>query len=505
VAALQSTLVPSAFAETENMSDSGPNTMKKRKANDGRATVPHDGGGGFLSSWLGYFSSGRRDGTTPTASSSTCGGENLTQKMDAMMQIMIRMEERQLATESRCERLESKCSVLEHLLGDMKECQLRQFEYNNMLVKNQSWKYSPPVHSQANYWEDGHDGDVAEYLADRCGALKGYTEKMRKGEFPHEYSDDRKGIDLEWSEEDPILDDDAGVKMRPHWKEFANALTQFTPAFGVLPDNCQTYFTLDGVQLPGGVGRLLKAALMNKPFQELSFVNKDDVDDNEGMTIDSILDIMDSNEHLRELTIGNNRIQLGHMEKICSVLCCGSIVELNLRNCFENGIGDDIMTYLLTNGGSNLQRLGLASNGITSSTITTLANFLATNPPLKELDLEDNLLVDNDAEVLANSLRSNSSLRKLQLAFNTTSDAGKEAFRPVLQNDSSLNSIADSNHSCSVEGVRFRCWNEYGFRKKGLGTRHLKVLTEPEKYTIFFLRGTNQCQRLMCNTLTALM
>jgi hypothetical protein len=63
------------------MSNDSP--TKKRKANDGRSTVPDNSSnsGGFLSSWLSYFS-GRRDGTTPTASS-TCVGENLTQ-MDRM-------------------------------------------------------------------------------------------------------------------------------------------------------------------------------------------------------------------------------------------------------------------------------------------------------------------------------------------------------------------------------------------------------------------------------------
>ena len=81
---------------------------------------------------------------------------------------------------------------------------------------------------------------------------------------------------------------------------------------------------------------------MNKPFQTLSFVNKVGVEDNERMAINSIMGIMDSNEHLRKLTITNNRIQLGDMEKFCSAVRHGSIVELDLKNCFENGVGSDI-------------------------------------------------------------------------------------------------------------------------------------------------------------------
>ncbi|KAL7450641.1 hypothetical protein ACHAWC_002523 [Mediolabrus comicus] len=255
--------------------------------------------------------------------------------------------------------------------------------------------------------------------------------------------------------------------MRPHWREFADALKQFTPAFGVLPDGCETYFTLQYVQLAGNVASLLKYALMNKPFQTLSFVNKTGVGDNDGMSVDSIVDIVDSNKHLRDLTIGNDRIQLSQMKKICSAVCRGSIVELDLQNCFENGIGDDMMTYLLTNSGSKLKRLGLPCNEITSSSITILANFLATNPPLQNLDLSNNSLSGNCVDLLANALRSNTLLRSLNFSDNTISDAGKQSLRLVLHDDSSLNSIADSNHSCFLEGVAFYAWNMRGFWKGG--------------------------------------
>jgi BMFP domain-containing protein YqiC len=459
---------------TENMSDNSP-TMKKRKANDGRATVPgsHHSGGGFLSSWLGYFSSGQRDNTPPTAST-TCGGENLTQ-MDRMENMMLKMEEKlttMSSLESRCANLEAKCNKLEHMLetktSSMKEhvdskisSLVRHHEYNTMLVKNQSWEYSTPAHSQV-YWEDdGYDEDIAQYLSENSECLKECSIALRRGEFPENYFDEKKGIRLCWDEGDPILDRAARDIMRPHWCEFVMSLKQFTPAFGVLPDGCETYFTLENIQLDRYLPRLLKDALMHKPFQSLSFVNKAGVGDDEGMTIDSIMDIMNSNKHLQKLRIGNNHIQLDHIAKICSAVHEHSLVELDLRNCFENGLGDAMVTSLLTSGGlMKLEKLCLTANGITSSSIALLACFLATNAMLKYLDLDGNGLNDNDALVLANALRSNTSLGYLRLYDNDISDAGDEAFDLVLHGDGNLNSISDSNHSCSVV-LKMNCWNVY--------------------------------------------
>jgi hypothetical protein len=420
---------------TENMSSDSP--TKKRKANDGRAMVPNGGGGvgGLFSSWLGYFT-GRRDGITPNASSTTCGGENLTQ-MDTVVQIMRRMEERQLASmsslERRCENLEAECCSLKNMLGSLKEHVDSKFdkqnEYNSMIVKNQSWKYSTPIYS-AEYWENnGCDEDVATYLSDSSACMKRFTEKLRRGDLPG-YSDGRKGIDLDWNEDEPILDGRTSDIMFPHWREFAGALKQFTPAFGVIPDGCETFFTLENIQLPGGVGRLLKDALMNKPFQTLSFVNKAGVWANgAGMSIDGILDIVNSNKHVQKLRIGNNFIGMDNIAKICSAVRDGSIVDLDLYTCFEWNIflGDKIISSLLATGGlAKLKRFVFHSTGLQLRTITTLANFLATNPPLQTLGLVDNLLDNDDTETLAHALRSNTTLRSLDFAATPLVKLGKK-------------------------------------------------------------------------------
>jgi hypothetical protein len=110
-----------------------------------------------------------------------------------------------------CEKLEAKCNKLEHMLetktNSIKEHVDskfdRQHEYNSMLVKNQSWKYSTPVYSEVHWENNGYDADVARYLTESSDCLKELTEKMRQGEFPSDYSDGRKGINLDWDEGDP--------------------------------------------------------------------------------------------------------------------------------------------------------------------------------------------------------------------------------------------------------------------------------------------------------------
>jgi hypothetical protein len=78
---------------------------------------------------------------------------------------------------------------------------------------------------------------------------------------------------------------------------------------------------------------------------------------------------------------------------------------------------------------------------------------------LKALDLVDNHLNDSDFVLIANALRSNTTLRSLKLG-DITNDV-LEAFRLVLCDESSLNAVADSNHSCILQALRYFTWNNY--------------------------------------------
>lgn len=380
---------------------------------------------------------------------------DLSQKMDTMMQIMMGMQEKLISMESRCEQLEAKCSSLDVKMDKT----IKHQEYNDMLVRNQNWNYSALIHS-TEYWMDGgYDLEEAEYLLQTSEYLKYLTKTIRRGEFTIE--NEEKGIDFGLDADAPIFDASVNDRLLPHWTEFAEALKQFNPVLGVLPDDCENFFGLHHPQLTLEAIDLLKDALMETHFQGLFFTqDRHRRYGPGGMSIDSIFDIVDSNTHLRELDIDGYFVDNIEITNICSsVHRHPSLFDLSLSNCFGDGLGDEMLDSLLTSSEFKLQRLAIRFNGITSRGITLLSEFLATDPTLKCLELDGNDLGDNDAESLGNALRRNTTLRRLNL-FNNESitDVGKESFRLALNDDRSLNSISDSNHSCYIVRVGFD-WN----------------------------------------------
>ncbi|KAK1739047.1 leucine-rich repeat protein [Skeletonema marinoi] len=168
------------------------------------------------------------------------------------------------------------------------------------------------------------------------------------------------------------------------------------------------------------------------------------------MSIDAVLDIVDSNKHLRKLefwrNLISNQIDTGHIERLCSAVHNHALVELDLYESFAPGVGDRMLASLLTIDGLKLEKLSLVANYIyiTSAVSTVLADFLASNPRLKELDLDKNHLNDIDAASIATALRSNTTLRTLRLDENNITHIGAESLRLVLDDDNSLNAAGSS-------------------------------------------------------------
>ena len=447
------------------------NPSKKRKAADDRATLA--AGGGFLSF------SGQQD--APSANGKNNNNDRFMQQtlshMERMEQSMLRMEEKlgtMSSVERRCEALEAKCSSLENLLqstsqsvkdhvdstcdslekkleGKVDKLQMTVDGALNLPKQNQTWAYPVPIDSYD--WLD--DEDEAAFLVKTAKALKEKTIKLRAGEFP----DSARGFDDEVYQAILMVSDECDVwhcssKLRAHWEEFAAALKQFTPE---IKENCSNHFELGNFHLKKPILELIKEALIGKTFDAIFFVhlNDDEVPYEErGLGMDAILDVVESNKHLRKLAIQFNNIRGDHIERLSSIVKNYPIVELHLRDCCrEPGVGDSILTTLLARRESKLEVLGMNRMMITSDVSTVLAEFLATNPKMKRLNLRYNELNDSDIALIANSLRSNTALEVLRLLGNNISQIGvSQAFRPLLFDDSSLNTVADTNHSCFLGG-----------------------------------------------------
>ena len=428
---------------------------KKRKANDGRATVPdgaHDvntgNGGVFL------HISGQRGGV----SSGPSRDENNASQLDRMEQIMMRMEEK-LATvsslESRCEQLESKCSSLETLLESTSRID-KTLKYHEMLIRNQKWEYSAPVYTEDELADAGYDDDDAEYIYGTSRMLKLITEAMRRGDFPEQKNitgngDKGPGICLYVDDSYPIFGEDTNNKLSPHWREFVAALENFKPAFDVLPDDSETCIAFVCVQLNQATTSLIKNALVNMPFKIFSFQHKCHF--HGGMS--TIATMISNNKYLQQLDIYQIQdMDRNDITKLSSAIHHHpSLVDVAITDCFSNSLGDEMLHSLLRTDELKLEKLTMSYNHLERgiNVCTLLADYLATNPRLKELDLQNNMLDDWGAELIANALRSNTTLRQLNLYANGVGEDGHEALKRALYDESSLNSVADSNHSCRID------------------------------------------------------
>ncbi|KAH9588762.1 Leucine-rich repeat [Trypanosoma melophagium] len=121
----------------------------------------------------------------------------------------------------------------------------------------------------------------------------------------------------------------------------------------------------------------------------------------------AVLQILAASTSLRSLNIGFNS------------LTSRSVAAL-LGNSIENPDKDDENGMNVNNGGipPNLLSLNLAGNSIGREGCERLAEFLAQDPPLRELSLFHNGLYDSDVEPLLHALQKNTHLRLLNLDYN---------------------------------------------------------------------------------------
>ena len=126
---------------------------------------------------------------------------------------------------------------------------------------------------------------------------------------------------------------------------------------------------------------------------------------------------------------------------------------IRLENCFEENVNAYEILCSLIASTKQFSFIDLESNNIRTGGRTEIPDLLVTNPPLQKLYLANNQLYDSDAILIARALKQNTNLLRLRLGQNNITDVGRDALQKAAFDPTSFNTVADSNHSCSIEGI----------------------------------------------------
>ena len=262
----------------------------------------------------------------------------------------------------------------------------------------------------------------------------------------------------------------------PHWKEIADALVQYQK-FEYRENHGIDLFIICNVELHSMVLELLAPAVKKLNIKKLFLGKIIGID-----LVSFTSDIIQANKNLEGICLRENRIERKEdMQCLCNSIkdsvAGSSLNSVTLESAFDgsnsemmhtlldashhlktlqlnnNGIGTEGLGLILDSS-IHLEVLALNDNGIGSEGAHLIANWLASNPPLKHLYLRKNDLNDDSALLLANALQSNNNLKHFVLNDNDDiTSVGRHELLVMLFNVSSLNACVASNHSCHIFGI----------------------------------------------------
>ena len=312
-----------------------------------------------------------------------------------------------------------------------------RIKYQEVLLKNQTWKYSAPRPSR-DYWNNSENErePAKQFLAQ----IKKQTQDLRS-------EDDNIKCDRVVSILDARLS--YNEEFLPHWREFAAALKQYQYSLMFLPKDIDTTLQLKGVELSDEVLDLLAKALESTHFHRFLLQRNDFGQKG----IDFALDYLENNKKLMEFRLENNHFNnINSIKRLCeAVKIHPSIRVLALNRCIRSVNGYEGLKLIMTDCAMNkLSSLSLCHNRIITGGDPLISNFLAKNTTLQTLRLNRNQLNDNDAMMIANALNHNTTLRTLNIRGNNITSAGWKTLQKAVFDKTNLNSAADSNHTCNI-------------------------------------------------------
>jgi len=346
-----------------------------------------------------------------------CAGEVLsTQDMMTEVKALVQQNNSQLRMEieSMKQQHERDMNTIkqqhEEEVGDMK----RRCEYLEgavkVLAKDVKWEYSAPNIPDSHWIEQGHDEDYVEGMRLFLGGLYDATCSMRSGKYKQDYG--LSDICLGDDEYPTVLHAD---KLLPHWKELIDAI-QLRDSFHGSGD-----LIICNIQLMSKVMDMLVAASKGNMFERLCLDGIDFESGFDGINFAiqmiqniSSLEMFEWNHMAINITEDAPRL-------LKSIAENPTINSVSLENCCGEGVDGYDLLCLLLEQNKTLECIDLGCNNIQTRGGTHLPDFLATNPPLKELCFDNNKLDDKDAALIASALKQNTNLGRLYLLGNNIS------------------------------------------------------------------------------------
>ena len=475
---------------------------KKRKGNDGAAVGSVIDGGGDGDNELERL---RQDKRLMEKIN-----ERLMEKISEQNQQLERMQERLEILEGRsspnkdvdedyfCEEEDGNSGdedCHDHDDGRCLECLQEKgralIAYQDMLSRNMyEWEYAP---TDNLHW-------ATKDVFDLCKSIKACAVKMRRGEHHYKSKNDEHFLGVLLSPTPRRGHNDANFVpymrgLKPHWREFADALQDFDLTLDILPDNVSTTFEISKIELPKHIFKMITKALEGKQID--CYIFRHNEFGRYGIRF--LVNLLDSNPALGRLILQDNPIdRRDERDLMLAINRHSNIKSVMVNNCCGRRV------YLLSEfiSRNKLMSINMCNNGLRLSATMrrSLFEYLACNTSLKILFLHGNKLNDADADHLGPALQENNTLQHLSLSKNdfTVAHSGRlfgDALRinrtlktlildrqiageiqSALVDSSNLNAAADSNHTCFVP---YRCTQRElkvtNERNDTKGNRHRKI------------------------------
>lgn len=314
--------------------------------------------------------------------------------------------------------IDSKFRTMESSINSKLQDLERSSRWLESLHKNREWKYGAPT-IPISYWlSRGFDEEYVESADSFLEDIESVTCAMRRGECADSYIHLGFGERFDEIDNAHLAYDDV---MQSHWTEFVDALAQYHWFLNrTSTGHDDSTFILSDVQIPSELCYLLERVLPLNHFKRLTFQNN-----HFGrFGISLVIKCIDKNPKLVEFILSENEIEtVEDAQLLCQVVNSHPSLEIFSLKRTCTAFANDILTSIMHES-CKLECLDLPGNDIRTHGSRHIADFLAKNPPLRELTLESNHLNDDDAEAIAEALKTNTNLKTLILRDNDITGRG---------------------------------------------------------------------------------